>query len=993
MVEPIDEVQLEDLSEEIPIEESLICQQQTLLWNEDRYLCMKILRIKVRDSMTIAFKFVGKDTNITLQQIQSDEYINNCIESNLAFLRHIPNSSWYWADRKRNLFAMIRQLGKPTVFLTMSANEIGWVHLLQLLYKLKNGTEISEEMVKEMSYMQKSTLVNEDAVTCCIYFNKLVNVLIDLLQSKTSKPLGRYRVLHYFKRIEFQHRGSPHAHLLLWLDNAPKDALGANKQEAINLIDQLISVSATEASGNLKLQTHKHTFTCFKNSTSKRPQNCRFEAPFMPSRSTVILTPMSRDDPRYQDCLKHSKRIRLNLESNKYYEDIEKFYEENGIISEDHYTNILQSSISRPKVFVRRQPCQRWINVFNPFIFNVLKSNTDIQFIIDEYSLAAYVVEYVNKTQRGFSNLQQLIIETMDEHPEFDIVELTKKMSVDMFNTVEMSSQEAAAWYLLRLPMSKSSNLVTFIPTMWPVERQRIMKTHKELANENVDDDSTNIWKDNWFDKYQKRPDILENITLAQFVANYNKSKNNCYNMRQQPRIIRYRNYDMASDINEYKREMVTLHFPFRCEENDILADMRYIGIYDANTDRILAARREFEFDLDIEKTLDICRQLCLVRETEEQETQHHEAHRVAEPDPFQQLYNNPNSEMNNDIMLATLNKLGAIAKRRENLMANEQFYDLMRLANDKQRELLLHIIFNMNSETRSPIQIFLTGPAGCGKTFVIKLLMEIYNRFSMTDGHCNAYIACASTGKAAVAIDGTTIHTALKISLSRILPLSNELVQQYRALFRFVKVIIIDEVSMVSAELLSHIDERLKQITGNYDQHFGGIDLILIGDLRQLPPVKATAIYKQIKRQMVVSSLWRGLEYFELEQVMRQSNQAFSSVLTKIGNGNELTTDELNLIEGRFFTKEEASLRCPDGIRLFHSNKDVDDYNKSILNSAELKVLSVAQDVYTGYNSAEQQAFLRQKVHKKSVIDTGEFFLYSKHWYNTIYIVYQSKK
>lgn len=69
-----------------------------------------------------------------------------------------------------------------------------------------------------------------------------------------------------------------------------------------------------------------------------------------------------------------------------------------------------------------------------------------------------------------------------------------------------------------------------------------------------------------------------------------------------EPRIICYRNYDMASDLNEYKIEMVILH-AFRCEENDVLAKLRYDNIiYDENTDSILQARKEFEFGLDIHK-------------------------------------------------------------------------------------------------------------------------------------------------------------------------------------------------------------------------------------------------------------------------------------------------------------------------------------------------------------------------------------------------------
>ncbi|GFX38488.1 ATP-dependent DNA helicase [Trichonephila clavipes] len=119
---------------------------------------------------------------------------------------------------------------------------------------------------------------------------------MSILQSKKLSPFGKYYVVEYFKRIEFQHRGSPHAHILLWLNNAPIDAMGNDKIDAITLIDNLISVSSEEASGNIKLQTHKHTFTCYKRIGANGPQKCRFEAPFMPSRSTIILSPMQKEN-------------------------------------------------------------------------------------------------------------------------------------------------------------------------------------------------------------------------------------------------------------------------------------------------------------------------------------------------------------------------------------------------------------------------------------------------------------------------------------------------------------------------------------------------------------------------------------------------------------------------------------------------------------------------------------------------------------------------
>ena len=184
------------------------------------YMAMKIMRIRVRESLRVAFKHVGKNSNITKEQIQSVDYIHSCIESNLAFLRSIPNSTWYWSERKKDLFAMIRQLGKQTVFFTISANEIGWSDLLQLLYKLNKHDYITKEAVAKLHFMVKSTLINEDAVTYAIYFNKLVNVIMNILQSKKCSPFRKFRVLHYFKCIEFQHRGSPHAHILAWLDSA-----------------------------------------------------------------------------------------------------------------------------------------------------------------------------------------------------------------------------------------------------------------------------------------------------------------------------------------------------------------------------------------------------------------------------------------------------------------------------------------------------------------------------------------------------------------------------------------------------------------------------------------------------------------------------------------------------------------------------------------------------------------------------------------------------
>ncbi|GFR27938.1 ATP-dependent DNA helicase [Trichonephila clavata] len=115
----------------------------------------------------------------------------------------------------------------------------------------------------------------------------------------------------------------------------------------------------------------------------------------------------------------------------------------------------------------------------------------------------------------------------------------------------------------------------------------------------------------------------------------------------------------------------------------------------------------------------------------------------------------------------------------------------------------------------------------------------------------------------------------------------------------------------MISTQLLLKVDSILKQMTGNFQSNFGGLDIILIGDLRQLSPVRSTPIYKQPKQTIIGLILWRNLNFYELNKVMRQANQKISSIFTKIGNG-----EQLDCKESRSCTVEEAEARCPqDGL------------------------------------------------------------------------------
>ncbi|GFX17438.1 ATP-dependent DNA helicase [Trichonephila clavipes] len=138
---------------------------------------------------------------------------------------------------------------------------------------------------------------------------------------------------------------------------------------------------------------------------------------------------------------------------------------------------------------------------------------------------------------------------------------------------------------------------------------------------------------------------------------------------------------------------------------------------------------------------------------------------------------------------------------------------------------------------------------------------------------------------------------------------------------------------SSESACALSAIRQR--EFTARVPSNFGELDIILIGYLRQLPPVRSSPIYKQPKQTIVgPPTLWQILKFYEPNEVMHQANQQLTSILTKIGNGEQLDGIEITLIESRFCTVEEAELRCPQDTRLFNTNDSVNKYNTKILNA-----------------------------------------------------------
>ena len=103
--------------------------------------------------------------------------------------------------------------------MSLSAADTRWTDLLKTLAKLNDGIEYSEKELEGLTWQEKTKLVQKDPVTCSRYFDHWVQEFLDTVLKSSCKPIGK--PLDYFYREEFQQRGSPHIHMLVWIENAP----------------------------------------------------------------------------------------------------------------------------------------------------------------------------------------------------------------------------------------------------------------------------------------------------------------------------------------------------------------------------------------------------------------------------------------------------------------------------------------------------------------------------------------------------------------------------------------------------------------------------------------------------------------------------------------------------------------------------------------------------------------------------------------------------
>jgi len=253
---------------------------------------------------------------------------------------------------------------------------------------------------------------------------------------------------------------------------------------------------------------------------------------------------------------------------------------------------------------------------------------------------------------------------------------------------------------------------------------------------------------------------------------------------------------------------------------------------------------------------------------------------------------------------------------------------------------------------------IFLTGKAGTGKTTFLRSIVE--------QTYKNTIVA-APTGIAAINAGGVTLHSLFQLPFGTFIPSNNlpnsgnigiqlntpeslvkgmQMHATKRKLLQEMELLIIDEVSMLRADLLDAIDLTLRTVRRNRYEPFGGVQVLFIGDLFQLPPVVRQEEWEYLKPyyQDIYFFAARVLQpqqplYIELDKIYRQSDEVFINMLNHFRENN-VTREDVEALNKRYIPDFQSD--SEDGyIHLTTHNRKADTINREALKELSGKLFS----------------------------------------------------
>ena len=191
------------------------------------------------------------ESGITASQAKDPKSLGEYVRKDKAyrFMKNVRGSPPYYQRTFYELLAMVRQLGTPTWFFTVSAADLKWPDMIRVIARQFGKFYKTDEEIEQLTFEERCNWIRRNPVAAARHFHYRLNCLFTDFLKSDAQPLGELQ--DYAIRIEFQLRGSPHAHCVLWTKDSPKFGIDPDRK-VCEYIDRYISCELPSEEGLLK---------------------------------------------------------------------------------------------------------------------------------------------------------------------------------------------------------------------------------------------------------------------------------------------------------------------------------------------------------------------------------------------------------------------------------------------------------------------------------------------------------------------------------------------------------------------------------------------------------------------------------------------------------------------------------------------------------------------------------------------------------------------
>ena len=731
-------------------------------------------------------------------------------------------------------------------------------------------------------------------------------------------------------------RGSPHAHCLLWVKDAPKID-NNDDRTVVNFIDKYITAALPEDNYRKKhmrglvskLQRHTHSEYCL------RGKQCRFGFPKPPAPATIITRKPSEVDS--DEKITNAKKVLLSVQNQLSSLDDNQCLSVDDIlhtcgISYDAYIEALGVSTKGQGIILKHTPQDMCLNAYNPNLLYLWGGNIDLQYVINEVATVMYVCSYMTKGEKAMGETLKRVSQ---ECKNDDIRTQMNKIKKEFLGKRVLGAPESAMRVLSMWLMKKSRKVVQ-VNTSMRAERVSLPKTKKQLSQ--LHDDDEDVFATSLIDRYAARPSCLDKMCLAMFAVRYdvvsscsdNISETSVDNAmsssdvdmpsegingnpgekkyiilknglgkiikRKEQAVMRARRYKVHSEPEKYYHSKLILYYPWNNEDELIAGFKSYYESYIAKCDSVRENSKLFnddceafditdsELDGDIPSSVwDLVAPAVAQDDADTSKLGHKTLQKGCDgEDVSKGLQGGAVEYTTRD----TLSKLYSHAAKQHDMSFREYCSNMCSL-NNEQREIVMYCrswckkyIHNYRSGRKlDGFHIFLSGSGGTGKSHVVKMIQRdmcsLLRNIINPEPDQPIVLITAPTGSAAFNIGGSTVHAAFSLHDKSRAKLTYEKRSLMQLELEHLMLLITDEISMVGFDLFQRMNEAVCGIKGSVNGDWAGICLLAVGDLYQLPPVAVSPIYMNPRKAQTLSDMApNGREMMQLHELTQIMRQ-----------------------------------------------------------------------------------------------------------------------